>query len=60
MQRPISISNTNAKIDNEGIMEMVPLVECMSDSEESNTSSACNDETIRALIYTTCYNVLDG
>lgn len=58
MQRSISISNT--KLENEGSMEMVPLVECISDSEESITSSACNDETIRALIYTTCYNVLDG
>ncbi len=54
------MSVANTKFQNEASMEMVPLVECISDSEESITSSACNDEMIRALIYTTCYNVLDG
>jgi len=29
-------------------------------SDDSPSSSICNDERIRALIYTTCYNVLDG
>lgn len=40
-------------------MELVPVVE--SGSDASPLSKALdNDEGIRALIYTTCYNVLDG
>lgn len=43
-------------------MEMVALNEVQSSSESMSGSVIENDtqQPIRALIYTTCYNVLDG
>ena len=44
--------------DLESNMELVEIDTAA--STVSSSTATNNDETIRALIYTTCYNVLDG
>jgi hypothetical protein len=46
--------------DNDGFTEMEMVTPLDPRSDDSPSSSICNDESIRAIIYTTCYNVLDG
>lgn len=58
MQR--SISTFVDREEESSTMEMVALQNYESQGDASLPSQLNNDEPIRALIYTTCYNVLDG